>query len=148
MSSRLVIIKHLSCGLNISLPILVEDGLDQIHSQGILLKNPKSVRFPLYRNINHARWRLKENAAEPQINVITLGHRSTTVSSKMRETIPPRTGRLIPIHIDETSINDPTDSVFTFKNAFIQKINKLHPDQDETYLGFEFNGPSGLNFRF
>ena len=60
MSSRLVIVKHLSCGLNISLPFMVEHGLDQLHSQGILLKNPQNLRFPLYRNINHARRRLKE----------------------------------------------------------------------------------------
>ena len=31
MSSRLVIVKHLSCGLNISLPFLVEHGIDQLH---------------------------------------------------------------------------------------------------------------------
>ena len=71
----------------------------------------------------------------PQINVITLGDRSATVSSKLRQTIPPRTGRLIPVQLDETSIRDPTDSVFTFKNAFIQKTNKSYPDQDEPYLG-------------
>ena len=87
LASRLVIVKHLSCRLNISLPFMVEHGLDQMHSQGILLKNPKNIRFPLYRNINHARWRLKgnkENAS--QINVITLGDRSTTVSSKAHQT--------------------------------------------------------------
>ena len=55
MTSRLVIVKHLSCGLNISLPFLVEHGLDQLHSQGVLLKNPQNLRFPLYRNISHAR---------------------------------------------------------------------------------------------
>ena len=40
--------------------------------------------------------------------------------------------------MDKTFVGDPTDSVFSvfsFKNAFIQKINKLHPDQDESYLG-------------
>ena len=72
MASRLVIVKHLSCGLNISLIFMVEHGLDQMHCQGILLKNPKNIRFPLYRNINHARRRLrdnKENPVEvPQIN--------------------------------------------------------------------------------
>ena len=37
MPSRLVLVKHLSCGLNISLPFLVEQGLDFIISQGIML---------------------------------------------------------------------------------------------------------------
>ena len=60
-ASRLVIVKHLSCGLNISLPFMVEHGLDQLHSQGVLLKNPKNIHFPLYRNIHHARRRLKED---------------------------------------------------------------------------------------
>ena len=64
MPSRLVIGKHLSCGLNISLPFLVKHGLDLILSQGILLKNPKDICFPLYRNINHARRRLKNKAEE------------------------------------------------------------------------------------
>ena len=136
MPSRLVIVKHLSCGLNISLPFMVEHGLDLIISQGILLKNPKNIRFPLYRNINHARRRLKNNLDEaPQINVVTVGEQSATVSSKMRQTIPPRTGKLIPVHVEETNIQDPTDSVFAFKDSFIRKIKKLHPDQDETYLG-------------
>ena len=136
LTSRLVIVKHLSCGLNLSLPFMVQHGLDQLHSQGILLKTNKNVRFPLYRNITHARRRLKEEKLKiPQINVITLGDRSATVSSKLCQTIPPRSGRLIPVHVDETSIRDPTDSVFTFKNTFIQKTNKLHPDQDESYLG-------------
>ena len=37
--SRLVIVKHLSCGLNLSLPFLVENGLDQLHSQSVLIDN-------------------------------------------------------------------------------------------------------------
>ena len=136
MSSGLVIVKHLSCVLNISLPFMVEHGLDQIHSQGILLKNLQNLRFPLYQNINHAQGRLKEdNESTPQINVITLGDRSAAVSSKARQTIPPRTGRLIPVQVNELSIHDPTDSVFSFKNSFIQKINRMHPHQDETYFG-------------
>ena len=136
MPSRLVIVKHLSCGLNISLPFMVEHGLDLIISQGILLKNPKNIRFPLYRNINHARRRLKNDLDEaPQINVVTVGEQSAIVSSKMRQTIPPRTGKLIPVRVEETKVQDPTDSVFTFKDSFIGKIEKLHPDQDETYLG-------------
>ena len=136
MPSGLVIVKHLSCGLNISLSFLVEHGLDLILSQGILLKNLKDIRFPMYRNINHARRRLKQQVEEsPQINVVTVGDRSVTVSSKMRQTIPPRTGKVIPVDIEETEIRDQTDSVFTFKDTFIQKINKLHPDLDETYFG-------------
>ena len=115
---------------------MVEHGLDQLHSQGILLKTKQNVHFPLYRNLKHARRHLKEDKVNtPQINVITIGDQSATVSSKLRQTIPPRTGRLIPVNVDETSIRDPTDSVFTFKNTFIQKINKLDPDQDELYLG-------------
>ena len=85
LTSRHVIIKHLSCGLNSSLPFMVEHGLDQLHSQGIFAKTQKNVRFPLYQNINHARRRLKEEKVNaPQINVIILGDRSATVSSKLR----------------------------------------------------------------
>ena len=136
LPSRLVLVKHLSCGLNISLPFLVEHGLDLILSQGILSKSPENLRFPLYRNINHARRRLKKQIdAVPQINVVTIGDRSTTAYSKMRQTIPPRTGKLIPVRVEETEVQDPTDSVFNFKDSFIRKINSLHPDQDDIYFG-------------
>ena len=64
-----------------------------------------------------------------------VGDSSVTVSSKTRQTIPPRTGKLIPVTLDKTLISNPTNSVFSFKNAFVQKINKLHPHQDESYLG-------------
>ena len=37
LTSWLVIVKHLYCRLNISLPFLVELGLDQVHSQGVVL---------------------------------------------------------------------------------------------------------------
>ena len=140
LTSRLVIVKHLSCRLNISLPFLVEHGLDQLHSQGALLMSQKNVKFPLYRNLNHTRQRLKvEKIDSPRISIITLVDNSITVSNQVRHTIPPRTGSLIPTTLDKTFVGVPTDSVFSFKNAFISKINKLnnklHPDQDESYLG-------------
>ena len=96
----------------------------------------KNVRFPLYRNINHTRRRLKiEKFEQPRISVITLGDNSAIVSSKVCQTIPPRTGKLISVNIDKTLVNNPAESVFSFKNSFIQKINKLHSDRDESYLG-------------
>ena len=136
LTSRQVVAKDLWCGLNISLPFMVEHGLDQLHSQGIISMTLKNVRFPLYRDINHARRRLKtEKIENPKISVITLGNNSTIVSSKVRQTIPPRTGKLISVNLDKMLVNNSADSVFSYKNYFIQKINKLHPDQDESYLG-------------
>ena len=68
-----------------------------------------------------------------------LGDNFVTVSNKVRQTIPPRTGKLIPATLDKTFVGNPTNSVFSFKNAFIHKINKLnnklHLDQEESYLG-------------
>ena len=88
LTSRLVIVKHLSCGLNISLPFLVEHGLDQLRSQGILLMTRKNVRFPLYQILNHARRRLKVKKIEsPRISVITL---STYVQSQAHGPNPAR----------------------------------------------------------
>ena len=55
INGRLVIVRQLSCGLNISLPFLVENGLDQLHSQGVLLWTSKHLRFPLFRDMSHAR---------------------------------------------------------------------------------------------
>ena len=136
--SRLVIVRHLSCGLNISLPFLVENGLDQIHSQGVLLWSPKQLRFPIYRNKTHAR-QLAPKAAT--VSAITLGNSTTEVSNKVRQTIPPRTGKLINATVPgKTIVNHQTDTVFSYKNSFLNKIhllsaNKEHPSQDEAYFG-------------
>ena len=135
MSSRLVIVKHLSCGLNLSLPFMVEHGLSQLHPQGVLFQESRNLRFPLYRNIQHARKRLKKDAEHTPINVITIGDDSATVMSKARQTIPPMTGRVLPVQVNELSVPDSMDSVFSFKDSFIRKINKLHPHQDDNYLG-------------
>ena len=125
LTSRLVIVKHLSCGLNLSLLFMVEHGLDQLHSQGIILMTQKNIRLPLCRNLNHARRQLKTEKIEtPRISVITLGDNSVTVTNKVSQTIPQRTGKLIPVNVDKTLVGNTTDSVFSFKNAFIQKINK------------------------
>ena len=80
-----------------------------------------------------------EKIDSPRISVITFGDNSITVSNQVRQTIPPRTGRLFPATLDKTFVGKPTDSIFSFKNAIIHKINKLnnklHPGQDESYLG-------------
>ena len=90
LTSRLVIIKHLSCGLNLSLPFLVENGLDQLHSQGVLWMSQKNVKFPLYRNLTNARQHRKvEKIDSPRISVITLGDNFINVSNQVRQTIPP-----------------------------------------------------------
>ena len=96
LALRLVIVEHLSCGLNISLPFLVDNGLDQLHSEGVLLWISKKAQFPLYQNMAHARQRMKTNITESQqISVITLGDNQLNVRSSVRQTIPPRTGKLM-----------------------------------------------------
>ena len=138
ITSRLVIVRHLSCGLNISLPFLVENRLVQLHSQGVLLWSSKRLRFPLYRNKSHAR-QLAPNAAT--VSTITLGDSTTEVSSKTRQTIPPHTGKIINATVPgKTIVNHQTDTVFSYKNSFLNKIhllsgNKEHPSQDEAYFG-------------
>ena len=73
----------------------------------------KNVRLPLYRNLFHARLRLKvEKIEKPRISVITLGDNFVNVSNQVCQTIPPRTGRLIPVTLDKTFVCNPTDSVF------------------------------------
>ena len=113
LTSRLVVVKHLSCELDISLPFMVEHGLDQLHSQGIISMTQKNVRFPLYRDINHARRRLKTEKIENlKISVISLGDNSTIVSSKVRR-------KLISVNLDKTLVNNFADSVFSYKHSFI-----------------------------
>ena len=135
-ASRLVVVKHLSCGLNISLPFLVDNGLDQIHSEGVLSWTPQKIRFPLYRNMTHARKRMKRKfIEEPQSNVITIGDNQAEVRNSVRQTIPPRTGKLIPATTSKNLVDRSTDSVFSFKSSFTSKLaaNKLHPEQDDSY---------------
>ena len=138
INGRLVIVRQLSCGLNISLPFLVENGLDQLHSQGVLLWTSKHLQFPLFRNMSHAR---QVASSTPTISAITLGNSTIEVSNKVRQTIPPRTGRVINASIPgKTIVKTPTDTVFSYRNAFLNKINALkvnieHPSQDDTYFG-------------
>ena len=139
ISSRLVIVRHLSCGLNISLPFMVENGISQLHPYGVLLWSNKNIRFPLYRNMSHAR---KVMQGSSQISTITLGNSTAEVSNRVRQTIPPRTGKLINALVPgKTIVNQPTDTVFSYKNSFLNKVsalskaNTLHPSRDETYSG-------------
>ena len=78
----------------------------------------------------------------PQISTITLGNSTAEVSNRIRQTIPPRTGKLINALVSgKTIVNEPTDTVFSYKNSFLNKIsalskeNTLHPSQDEKYSG-------------
>ena len=137
-SSRLVIVKHLSCGLNISLAFLVENGLDQLHSQSVLLWTKKQVLFPLYRNMMHAR---KFLPSSTMINsVITLGDSTFEVSNKNRQIVPPCTGKVLNATVNGKAIvQKQADKVFSYKNSFINKIhhlslNKEHLSQDENYF--------------
>ena len=139
ISSRLVIVRHLSCGLNISLPFLVKNGLNQLHSQGILFWSHRNLRFSLYRNMSHAR---KMMQGSSEASAITLGNSTAEVSNRVRKTIPPRTGKLINAIVPGKAIvENSTDTVFSYKHYFLNKINALakakieHPSQGETYLG-------------
>ena len=55
INARLVIVRHLSCGLNISLPFPGRKWFGPMHSQGVLLWSSKRLQFPLFRNMSHAR---------------------------------------------------------------------------------------------
>ena len=64
------------------------------------------------------------------------------MSNRVRQTIPPRTGKLINALVPgNTIVNEPTDTVFSYKNSFLNKVSALskvntsHPSQDETYSG-------------
>ena len=64
------------------------------------------------------------------------------VSNQVRQTIPPQTGKLINALVPgKTIVETPTDTVFSYKNSFLSKINSLsnenkcHPSQDKNYLG-------------
>ena len=77
----------------------------------------------------------------PTVGAITIGNSTAEVSNKIHQTIPPHTGKLINATIlGKTIVNNQTDTVFSYKNSFLNKIhllraNKEHPSQDETYFG-------------
>ena len=138
INARLVIVRHLSCGLNISLPFLVENGLDQLHSRGTLVWSSKQLQFPLYRNMSHARQLASKS---PKVGAINITSSTAEVSNRIRQTIPPHTGKLINATIQGKAIvNNQTDTVLSYKNSFLNKVhalssNKEHPSQDEMYFG-------------
>ena len=123
VNSRLVIIRHLSCGLNIHLPFLVENGLDQLHLQGALLWSSKRLQFPLIRNMSHA-CQVAPNSSTH--STFTLGNSTAKVSNKIQQNIPPHTRKIINANISGKAIvNDMTDTIFSYKNSFLNKIHVL-----------------------
>ena len=141
-SSRFVIVRDLLCGLNISLPFLVENGLDQLHSQSVLLWTKKQLQFPLCRNMAHARKLLPKPPTPMPINgVIALGDSTVEVSNKNHQVVPPHTGELINATVNGKAIvKKQADTVFSYENSFLHKTNQLsvnqaHPSQDENYFG-------------
>ena len=123
INARLDIVRHLSCGLNISLPFLVENGLDQFHSQGVLLWSSKRLQFPLYRNMSHAH---QVAQTFPPTSAITLGNSTAEVSHKIQQTIPPCTGKLINATISGKAIvREATDTVFLIKILFSKRYMYL-----------------------
>ena len=77
----------------------------------------------------------------PTVGAINITNSTAEVSNKIRQTIPPHTGKLINATIlGKTIVNNQTDTVFSYKNSFLNKVhvlraNKEHPSQDETYFG-------------
>ena len=77
----------------------------------------------------------------PTHSAITLGNSTAEVSNKIRQTIPPHTRKIINATISGKAIvNDTTDTIFLYKNSFLNKIHVLsanieHPSQDGAYFG-------------
>ena len=88
--------------------------------------------------MSHAH-QLASNSAT--IGTITLGNSTAEVNNKIRQTIPPHTRKITNATISGKAIvNNKTDTVFSYKNSFLNKIHVLsanieHPSQDETYFG-------------
>ena len=61
--------------------------------------------------MNHAR-RVMQGSS--QVSTITLSNSTAEVSNRVRQTIPPRTGKLINALVPgKTIVNEPTDTVFS-----------------------------------
>ena len=138
LSSRLVIVPCLSCGLNISLPFLVENGLDQLHSQGVLSWTEKQVQFPLYWNMTiHAnsfhhlhQWTVSSPLENQRLKWATRTAKPYLPTQEILNATV--SGKAI--------VKKQADTVFSYKNSFINKIhhlrlNKEHPSHDENHFG-------------
>ena len=98
--------------LTFSLPFLVENGLDQLHSQGDLLWSKKQVQFPLYLWLAHARKSLSTTVPR---NSITLEGSTVEVSSKNCQTIPLRTRKGFNAMVNgEAIVKKQADFVFSY----------------------------------
>ena len=132
--TKFIIVQHLSCGINLSLPFLVDNGLDQLHSVGKLRLQSRNLHFTLYRDRKHA---LTTVTPEPQtINAITVSDAEAKVYSTSRFTVPPKTGQLVDACIKTpVPITKATDSVFSYDCKFLNKMQEL-----------QINGPQGENY--
>ena len=133
-STRLVVVNHLSNGLNISLPFLVDNHIDQIHSQGILHCVPKNARFPMYKDKKHAK-----NTTDLKYlshSVISISEVDIPVYSGHRVSIPPKTGKLLTAYINDNLSETPhISTIFSFNPHFLNKVEHLGKDQENLQLG-------------
>ena len=141
--SSFLIIKDLSCGMNISGPWLSSAGLDQIHSKGCLRKC--THEFPMYESIQHARhsWN-KGKLRKEALNVppdgeyiSTVSDRSIRVFSSLPEEthLSPNTGKLIQVNAAERLTALPRgDNLFNYSTSFLQKMGKTICSEDPNGL--------------
>ena len=120
-TSPLLIVKHLSCGLNFSGPWLRTSQINQLHTLNCL--EYKGIKFPLYESLSHARMKIKH----PSVNCIvisTIGDEICKVYSAPRKTIiSPFTAFYRPVYLhQEVTIPQDGTSIFSIHSSFFDKI--------------------------
>ena len=115
----------------------------KLHSQSVLLWTKKRLQFPLYSRT----WDMPASFLPTISNVnainsvITLGDSTVEVSNKNRQVMPPELANLLMRLVNGKAIvQKQADTVFSYKNSFLNKANQLslnkeHPSQDENYFG-------------
>ena len=122
-TSPLLIVKHLSCGLNFSGPWLRASQINQLHTLDCL--EHKGIKFPLYESLSHARMRIKHPSVS-RIVISTIGDENCKVYSAPRKTvISPFTAFYLPVCLNQEVIT-PQDGtpIFSIHSRFFDKIKE------------------------
>ena len=132
IKTDLVIISQLACGLNLSLPFLVHNKLNQMHSHNSLLWDIKHIHFPLFRDIKQADSKAHSfNTTPPSVITVTeIPHCAYTLA---KQVIPSKTCSEISATVRK-AIDKPSHSIFSFSYGFMGKIISQITEATDSHL--------------
>lgn len=124
LKSDFVIMPQLTCGINISLPFLIRNKLDQLHSEHALYFTKKRVKLPLFKGKEHAERASPKSRYQPSLLSITdITHNGYASEKRI---IPPHSGISLIVKLNK-KVPQIADTLFSFSDQFLSKLTTQLP---------------------